>query len=129
MNNALLKGLEDLKKQRKDNILSPKPIENVELEVIYNVTLAKINEVYVEGTMEYIRERYADLNGQLSTMEEKIDSLWESCLKGTSRLSDFRSAMDRYSKLYLKAMDLYKNRGNTVQKELSFNHQKLSEVL
>lgn len=124
MNTTLLNGLEDLKKQRKDNNLSSKPIENVELEVIFNVTLAKINEVYVEGTTQFITELYPDLDNQFRAMEEKIDSLWESCLKGTSRLSDFRSAMDRYSKLYLKVIDLYKNRGNTVQKELSFNHQK-----
>jgi hypothetical protein len=40
MNNALLKGLEDLKKQRKDNILSPKPIENIDLEAVFNVVRA-----------------------------------------------------------------------------------------
>jgi hypothetical protein len=62
-------------------------------------------------------------------MEEKIEAFWESCLKGISTLSDFRSAMDQYSKLYLKVIDLYKNRGNTVQKELSFNHLELSDVL
>lgn len=129
MSNTLLKGLEDLEKQRKDKVSNPASIGNIDLEVIFKSTLAKINEVYTEGTMGFIRESYADLDGQLSTMEETIDNLWESCLKGTSRLGDFKAAMDQYSKLYLKAIDLYKNRGNTVQKELNINHQKISDFL
>ncbi|ODS33553.1 MAG: hypothetical protein SCARUB_01287 [Candidatus Scalindua rubra] len=127
MNNTLLKGLEGLKKQRKDNISSPKTIENVDIELIFKSALAKINDVYIEGTIQFISENFPGVDNQIRAMEEKIDKLWDSCLRGTSRLSDFRSAMDQYSKLYLKAIDLYKNRGKTIQKELNFNHQETGE--
>jgi len=123
MNNALLNGLEKLKKQRKNYLPNPKPIVNEDMEAVFRGTLAKINEVYAEGTMEYIRENHADLNGQLIAMEERIDSLWESCLNGTSKLSDFRKTMNQYEQLYLKAICLYKNRGDTVQKELNFSNK------
>jgi hypothetical protein len=123
MNNTLLNGLEKLKKQRKDNVSNPKPIENEDIEALFKDTLAKINNVYVEGTLEYVRENYADLNGQLSTMDEKTDSLWESCLNGTSKLNDFRENMNQYEQLYLKAIYLYKNRGDTVQNELNFSNK------
>lgn len=85
-----------------------KPITDEILRDIYLETISKVNESYIEGTINYIQEHHKCLDVEINKADTRINEVWKECNEGEASIEDFKNALDSYYKLYTEAKELYK---------------------
>lgn len=79
-----------------------------ECERLFKAAVKKIDEVYLDGTDEWIEENAPELSQQLKEAEDELNEVWRKNIDGKSSVCDFKQALKRYFEANMKAIEGYK---------------------
>lgn len=75
-------------------------------EAIFKQAMEEINSQYEAGTIPYVRENYPALWQKITETETRLSTLW---LAGMT--DDFKKAVDEWTALNHKAIEIFRERG------------------
>ena len=76
-------------------------------ESLFQKTLAEINELYMDGTNEYIRECHEGLYDIIDQVEDRLQEVWDLGLLGKATLDDFRTVLQEWHSLWIQTIEIY----------------------
>ncbi len=79
-----------------------------ECEGLFQKAVEKIEEVYLDGTDEWIEENDPDLTRELKESEDELNEVWRRNIDGKSFVFEFKQALKRYFEANMKANERYK---------------------
>lgn len=110
----LIKELEESKDEAIKELQKDKYISDEVLQGLFLETMQTINNFYITGTIKYIEDNHKDLEGDINNADNKINEVWKKGNKGEANIEDFKTALDSYRNLYLKAIELFKSKTESV---------------
>ncbi len=88
--------------------------EEEDLEIIFQALFDEAQQVvadaYEPEVLHYLKENHRSQYEEILDTEAKIERLWSAMRQGKDTLEDFRSALMRWERLSLQAVELYKIR-------------------
>ncbi len=85
--------------------------KNEELAKMYGKMLDLLGKDYKEGFYKWVDEKRPDIAKRLVILDEKIEAVWEQCLKGECSVDQFQVSMDLYVATVQKTLKLYSPEG------------------
>lgn len=79
-----------------------------ECEGLFREAVQKIEEVYLDGTDEWIEENDPELSQEMKEAEDDLNGVWRKNIDGKSSVFEFKQALERYSEAVMKANERYK---------------------
>ena len=79
-----------------------------ECERLFIGAVEKIENVYVEGTDEWIKENDPKLSREMKEAEDALNEVWRKNIDGKSSIFEFKQALKHYFEANMKANERYK---------------------
>jgi hypothetical protein len=79
-------------------------IDNEECIEIYDQMLTRLNTFYKEGFYSWLPTANPHLSKRLVILDEKINEVWEKCVKGEASLIMYKAGVKFYEDTVRKAM-------------------------
>jgi hypothetical protein len=79
-------------------------IDNEELVQIYDQMLTRLNVFYKKGFYRWLEKENPHMAKRLVILDEKINQVWEQCVKGEEDLIMFKAGVKFYEDTVRKAM-------------------------
>jgi hypothetical protein len=78
-----------------------------ECERLFKAAVKKIDEVYLDGTDEWIEENEPEISQELKHAEDELNEVWRRNIDGKSPICDLKQALKRYFEANMKAIEGY----------------------
>ncbi len=79
-------------------------------ERLFQEAVHKIEEVYLDGTDEWVEENDPELTREMKEAEDALNRVWRGNIDGKSPVFEFKQALKRYFEAVMKANERYKRR-------------------
>ena len=79
-----------------------------ECERLFQATMKKIEEVYLDATAEWIDVNDPKLSRELKKTEDELNEVWRRNIDGKASILEFKRALKRYFEANMKATERYK---------------------
>ena len=87
--------------------LGPDGIDPELLLKIFQQTVDKINERYMQGTIAHISRNHPDLDRRINDAESAVNDIWFKCERGAASVDEFKEKVEVWYRMNLKAIDIY----------------------
>jgi hypothetical protein len=87
-----------------DNLVK---IDNDELVAHYDQMLTKLNSFYKKGFFGWLKDQNPHMAKRLVILDEKINDVWEQCVKGEATFLTFKAGVRFYEDTVRKALKDY----------------------
>jgi hypothetical protein len=85
----------------------PEKAPAVAFENTFKAAMNDLEERYLPGALDYIREDFPDLAQEIQEAEEQINQLWLIAQATGGDLEQFRQAVERWKALHLRGIRYY----------------------
>lgn len=87
--------------------LGPDGIDPELLRKIFQRTVDKINERYIQGTIAHISRNHPDLDRRINDAESAVNDIWFKCERGKASIEEFKAKIEEWYRLNLQAINIY----------------------